>query len=170
MATDSSASAKQDPRPVRLLDPVGGQDYGTTAEMPDLKTVIDYEENRCRRSWGYYRMVDRPALYEWQQSLQRKHKVARALAFVSVQSALRELIDFLITKQPNLSIAWKLSEPLPSWLREWKSVAPDPIEPRLWILPDSCVDQRNEWLEEDQYAEHDQIVWYSTQSLSLIHI
>ena len=38
------------------------------------------------------------------------------------------------------------------------------MEPRLWILPDSCVDQRNEWLEEDQYAEHDQIVWYSTQS------
>jgi hypothetical protein len=54
---------------VRFLEPVGGQDYGTTAEMPDLQTVIDYEENRCRLSWGYYRMVDRPALYEWQQSL-----------------------------------------------------------------------------------------------------
>ena len=137
MATDSSASDKQDPKPVRLLEPVGGQDYGTSAEMPDLQTVIDYEENRCRLSWGYYRMVDRPALYEWQQSLQREQKVARALAFVSVQSALRELIDFLLTKQTNLSIAWKLSEPLPSWLREWKSVGLDSIKPRLWILPDS---------------------------------
>ena len=44
MATYSSASAKQDPRPVRRLEPVGGQDYGTSAEMPDLQTVIDYEE------------------------------------------------------------------------------------------------------------------------------
>ena len=41
---------------------------------------------------------------------------------------------------------------------------PDSIKPRLWIFPDSGADQRNKWLEEDQYAEHDQIVWYSTQS------
>src|SRR6056300_754995 len=151
MTTDSSASAKHDARPVRFLEPVGGQDYGTTAEMPDLQTVIDYEENRCRLSWGYYRMVDRPALYEWQQSLQRKHKVARALAFVSLQSALRALIDFLLIKQPNLSIAWKLQEPLPSWLKEWKSVGFDSMEPRLWIIPDLGADQRNEWLDEDQH-------------------
>ena len=170
MATDSSPSAEQDPRPVRLLDPVGGLDYGTTAEMPDLQTVIDYEENRCRLSWGYYRMVDRPALYEWQQSLQRKHRVARVLAFVSVQSALRELIDFLLTKQPNLSIAWKLSEPLPSWLREWKSVGSNSLEPRLWIVPDLGADQRNEWLDEDQHAENDQVIWYSTKSFAPLPI
>ena len=71
MTTDSSASAPQDPRHLRFLEPVGGQNYGTTAEMPDLQTVIDYVENRCRLIWGYYRMVDRPVLYDWQQHLNR---------------------------------------------------------------------------------------------------
>ena len=144
MTTDSSTSALQDPLPSRFLEPVGGQDYGTTAEMPDLQTVIDYEENRCRLIWGYYRMVDRPVLYEWQRHLQQKYKVARALAFVSVQGALRELIDFLLIKEPKLRIAWQIKEPLPSWLTEWKSFGSDSMEQRLWIIPDSGADQRNE--------------------------
>ena len=170
MTMDSSTSAPQDPRPIRFLEPVGGLDYGTTAEMPDLQTIIDYEENRCRLIWGYYRMVDRPALYEWQQNLQQKYKAVRALAFVSVQGALRELIDFLLTKEPSLRIAWKITEPLPSWLSEWKSVGSDSVEPRLWIIPDSGADRRDEWLDEDQHAEHDQIVWYSTQSFTPLPI
>ena len=170
MATDSSTSAPHDPIPSRFLEPVGGQNYGTTAEMPDLQTVIDYEENRCRLIWGYYRMVDRPVLYEWQRHLQEKYKVARALAFVSVQGALRELIDFLLTKEPKLRIAWQIKEPLPSWLTEWKSVGSDSMEQRLWIIPDSGADQRNEWFDEDQHAEHDQIIWYSTQSFEPLPI
>ena len=170
MTTDSSTSALQDPLPSRFLEPVGGQNYGTTAEMPDLQTVIDYEENRCRLIWGYYRMVDRPVLYEWQRHLQQKYKVARALAFVSVQGALRELIDFLLIKEPKLRIAWQIKEPLPSWLTEWKSVGSDSMEQRLWIIPDSGADQRNEWFDEDQHAEHDQIIWYSTQSFAPLPI
>ena len=54
-------------------------------------------------------MVDRPALFEWQQSLNGSTRL-RELWLCFCKSALRELIDFLLTKQPNLGIAWKLSE------------------------------------------------------------
>jgi cystathionine beta-lyase/cystathionine gamma-synthase len=170
MTTNSSASEFQDFKPMRLLEPVGGQDYGTTAEIPDLQTVIDYEENRCRLSCGYYRMVDRPSLYKWQADLQKKHGVSRAVAFVSGQSALRELIDFLLTILPNLRVAWKLPELVPSWLNELKAAESDSLEPRLWINPDLGVDQRSEWFDDNQHTESDQIIWYSAQSFAPLPI
>lgn len=159
MKTESSTL---DARPVCLLEAIGGDEWGTTAEMPTLQTVIDYEENRCRLSRGYYRMVDRPALYEQQQRWADTFGVARALAFTSPETALREWVDFWLTREPEQQLTWQLDSPCPAWLQPWIAPPNETRIPRIWVVPDSGSAQRQHWWNSHQPGPKDRVIWIAS--------
>lgn len=149
-------------RPVRILEPVGGKDFGTTAVMPDLQTVIDYEENACRVTWGYYRMVDRPALHQLQQQLSTLFGVQRTLLFNSAATALREGIDFLLTRRPDFRLCWHLESPLPRWLEAWQLCEEDdPHLPCLHLIEAPTVDQLPQLRAQHGVRTIDWVIWHS---------
>jgi len=76
-------------------EPVGGE-FAVAGTLPTIQDVIDFKEGVKQYEYGYYRFVHHPYLRQIAGALQSYSQARHCLLTGSVDTALMELLDYLI--------------------------------------------------------------------------
>ncbi len=88
-------------------------EFGITAEIPSFQLIQEWQEKRLSLCYGYYRMVDPPAVRKLQEELCEATGMSHALCYTSSEAALDEWLrtHFIIPPQHPILLLAEAEEP-----------------------------------------------------------